>query len=39
MNASWISLYDAEITNPYLPQLKVAVPMLVVRPNKVTINL
>jgi hypothetical protein len=39
MNASWLSLYDAEIANPYLPQLKVAVPMLLVRPNKVTINL
>ena len=39
MNASWLSLYDAEIANPYLPQLKVAVPMLLVRPNKVTISL
>ena len=39
MNATWMSLYDAEITNPYLPQLKVVVPMLLARPNKVTISL
>ncbi|MBI2332558.1 MAG: hypothetical protein HYU84_10440 [Chloroflexi bacterium] len=39
MNASWMSLYEAEITNPHLPQLKVTVPMLLVRPNKVTISL
>lgn len=39
MNASWMSLYEAEITNPLLPQLKIAAPMLLVRPNMVTISL
>lgn len=39
MNASWTSLYDAEISNPYLPQLKLAVPMLLVRPDVVTFSL
>jgi len=39
MNTTWMSLYDAEITNPYVPQLNLSVPMLLVRPNKVTIGL
>lgn len=39
MNAPWISVYDAEITNPSVPQFAVSVPMLLVRPNKVTIGL
>ncbi|KAA0274717.1 MAG: hypothetical protein L6Q49_04400 [Anaerolineales bacterium] len=39
MNTTWLSLYDTEITNPYVPQLNIAVPMLLVRPNKVTIGL
>lgn len=39
MNAPWISLYDAEITNPMVPQFVVNVPMMLVRPNKVTIGL
>jgi hypothetical protein len=39
MNTTWLSLYDAEITNPYVPQLNMNVPMLLVRPNKVTIGL
>lgn len=39
MNAPWISLYEAEITNPSVPQFAVNVPMLLVRPNKVTIGL
>lgn len=39
MNAPWVSLYDAEITNPSIPQFVVNVPMLLVRPNKVTIGL
>lgn len=39
MNTSWLSLYEAEITNPYLPQLKLNVPMLLARPSKLTINL
>lgn len=39
MNTTWLSLYEAEITNPYVPQLNIATPMLLVRPNKVTIGL
>ncbi|MBV6393522.1 MAG: hypothetical protein KPEEDBHJ_02764 [Anaerolineales bacterium] len=39
MNTSWLSLYDAEIANPYVPQLNMSVPMLLVRPNKITIGL
>ena len=39
MNTSWLSLYEAEITNPYLPQLKLTVPMLLARPSKLTISL
>ena len=35
MNTSWLSLYEAEITNPYVPQFKINVPMLLVRPSKV----
>jgi hypothetical protein len=33
---SWMSLYDASITNPYLPQMPpIQVPMVVVNPNYV----
>jgi hypothetical protein len=39
MNTTWLSLYDAEITNPSVPQLNMNVPMLLVRPNKITIGL
>ena len=33
---NWLSLYEASITNPYLPQMNVKVPMLLVRPEKIT---
>jgi hypothetical protein len=34
--ASWLSLYDAEIANPYLPQMPlVQVPMMLVNPERV----
>jgi hypothetical protein len=36
---SWLSLYDGSITNPYLPQMNVKVPMLMVRPEKVAFGL
>ena len=39
LNASWISLYDAEITNPFLPQLHLNVPMLLLRSNAILIGL
>ena len=32
--AGWLSVYDAEITNPFLPQLNVQVPMLLVNPKQ-----
>ncbi|MCC6261618.1 MAG: hypothetical protein IT311_12230 [Anaerolineales bacterium] len=38
MKASWVSVYDAEIANPYLTQFSVNVPMLLVSPNKVAIG-
>jgi hypothetical protein len=37
--ASWLSLYEADISNPYLPQLSLQVPMLLVKPNKMMIGL
>jgi hypothetical protein len=34
--ASWLSVYDAEIANPYLPQMPVVqVPMMLVNPERV----
>lgn len=39
MNTSWLSLYDAEIANPYMPQFKMMVPMLLVRPGKLVFGL
>ena len=39
MNTSWLSLYDTEITNPYIPQFKIHVPMLLVRPGGVEFSL
>jgi hypothetical protein len=34
--ATWMSIYDVKISNPYLPQMgEVRVPMLVVRPGQV----
>ena len=35
----WLSLYDAKITNPYLPQLNIQVPMLIARPEKIALGL
>ena len=39
MRAAWISLYDADISNPYLPQFNLHVPMLLVNPNQVSFGL
>ena len=39
MRAAWISLYDADISNPYLPQFSMHVPMLLVNPNQVSFGL
>jgi hypothetical protein len=35
MRASWMSIYDAEIGNPHLPQFNMHVPMLLVNPSLV----
>lgn len=34
-HTSWMSVYEATISNPYLPQFGVQVPMLLVNPNEV----
>ena len=35
--AGWLSIYDSEITNPYLPQMPpMQVPMMLITPSKVT---
>lgn len=39
MHTAWTSVYDAEITNPYLPQFAVSPPMILINPGKVTIAL
>jgi hypothetical protein len=36
MRTSWISLYEAEITNPYLTQFNIQVPMLLISSNAVS---
>jgi hypothetical protein len=35
MRASWMSIYDADISNPYMPQFNLHVPMLLLNPNQV----
>jgi hypothetical protein len=35
----WISIYDVEIVNPYLPQFAISAPMLLASPTKVSIGL
>lgn len=37
--ASWMSIYDADISNPYLSQFNVHVPMLVVNPMHVNFGI
>ena len=37
--ASWMSLYEADISNPYLPQFNVHVPMLLVNPSHVSFGM
>ena len=37
VHSGWVSLYDAEITNPYLPQMQpMLVPMMLINTSKVT---
>lgn len=37
--SSWTSVYEADITNPYLPQFNVHTPMMLVNPNHVSFGL
>lgn len=37
--SAWMSIYEADISNPYLPQFSVHVPMLVVNPLHVNFGL
>ena len=40
MHMTWLSVYDAEITNPFLPTMPaIRVPMLLVSPNQVSYGL
>ncbi len=39
MRISWMSIYDAKITNPYLPQFNLSVPMLLISPTQVSMAL
>jgi hypothetical protein len=39
MRASWMSIYEAEITNPYLQQFNVKAPMLLVNPSQVNFGI
>ena len=34
MRVAWVSVYEADISNPYLPQFSMHVPMLLVNPNQ-----
>jgi hypothetical protein len=39
MRTLWLSIYDAQIANPYLPQFNVQVPMLLVNSNHVSLGI
>ncbi len=39
MRVAWVSVYEADITNPYLPQFAMHVPMLLVNPSQVSFGL
>ena len=39
MRALWLSIYEAQIGNPYLPQFNVQVPMLLVNSNYVVLGI
>jgi hypothetical protein len=39
MRTTWLSIYEAEIVNPYLPQFHVNVPMLLVNSNEVSLGI
>jgi hypothetical protein len=35
----WMSLYDSDVTNPFMPNMSVHVPMMLIRPEKVAFAL
>jgi len=39
MRAAWVSIYDAEISNPQLPQFGMKVAILLVNPNEVSFGM
>lgn len=39
MRISWLSIYDTQITNPYLSQFQIQVPLLVINPTQVSMAL
>jgi hypothetical protein len=39
MHVAWASVYEAEITNPGMPQFSMRVPMLLVNPNRASFGL
>ena len=39
MRASWMSIYDTDISNPFLPQFNLHVPMLLANPNHVSFGI
>jgi hypothetical protein len=39
MRASWMSIYDVDITNSSLPQFNVHVPMLLINPSYVNFGI
>ena len=39
LRTPWLSLYEAEITNPYIPQFNLQVPMLLVSSNAVSFGM
>ena len=38
MRSTWLSLYEATISTPYLPQMKMKVPMLLARPECISVS-
>jgi len=39
MHAAWVSVYDADISNPFMPQFNMHVPMLLVNPSQVSLGM
>lgn len=39
MRISWLSIYDSHITNPYLPQFALQVPLLLIKPEMISMAL